>query len=223
MRRRIPVAALAVLALAGLVLAAAAGPAAAHEGRAVGRYHFAVGFGTEPAYAGAPNSVQLLLADRHDKPVTDLGDTLEVEVTTGDSEPRRLALEPFFEVGEFGTPGDYRAFFIPTAPGRYSFHFTGAVKGQKVDQRFTSGPTSFAEVVDPAEAQYPTREPTAGQLLGRLDRESARTRAAAAAAGADARRQAASARTLALAGLAVGAAGLLAAVAVGVLALRKRA
>jgi hypothetical protein len=47
---------------------------------------------------------------------------------------------PFFEVGEWGTPGDYRAFFIPTAPGGYSFHFTGTIKGQKIDQTFKSGP-----------------------------------------------------------------------------------
>jgi hypothetical protein len=221
-RRPIPTA-LTGLALAGLLLPALAGPAAAHEGKEVGEYHFTVGFGTEPAYAGAPNSVQLILADHHDKPVTDLGDSLKVAVSTGDSQPMQLLLEPFFEVGEFGTPGDYRGFFIPTAPGKYTFHFTGSVKGQKIDQRFSSGPKTFAEIQDPAEVQYPVKEPTASQLTTRLDRESARTRAALAASGSDARDQAASARALALVGLAVGAAGLLAAVAVGVLSLRKRA
>jgi hypothetical protein len=221
-RRRIPIA-LAGLALAGLLLPAVAGPAAAHEGREVGEYHFTVGFGAEPAYVGAPNSVQLMLADHHDKPVTELGDSLKVAVSTGDSEPMQLSMEPFFEVGEFGTPGDYRGFFIPTAPGNYTFHFTGSVKGQKVDQRFSSGPKTFAEVQDPAEVQYPVKEPAASQLATRLDRESARTQASLAAARGDARDRAASARSLALVGLAVGAAGLLAAVAVAVLALRKRA
>ncbi|MFL6249057.1 MAG: hypothetical protein ACJ75N_00755 [Actinomycetes bacterium] len=115
MRQRI-LAAMVASTLAGLLIPLLAGPAAAHEATTVGKYHFVVGFGDEPAYAGEKNSVQLLLADANDKPVTDLTDTLKVEVSTGDTEPLALSMEPFFEVGEFGTPGDYRGFFIPTAP-----------------------------------------------------------------------------------------------------------
>ena len=59
-----------------------AGPAAAHEERDVGGFHLAVGFGEEPAYAGQPNGVQLLLS-RGGKPITDLGDTLSVTYTRG--------------------------------------------------------------------------------------------------------------------------------------------
>jgi len=105
MRRRL-LGALVASAMAALLIPLFAGPAAAHEEKPVGKYHFVVGFGDEPAYAGEQNSVQLILADAADKPVTDLTDTLKVAVTTGSSEPLELSMEPFFEVGEFGTPGD---------------------------------------------------------------------------------------------------------------------
>jgi hypothetical protein len=221
MTRRI-IAAMAAVMLAGLLVPLLAGPAAAHEAKTVGKYHFVVGFGDEPAYAGEKNSVQLLLADAKDKPVTDLTDTLKVEVTTGSTEPLQLTMEPFFEVGEFGTPGDYRAFFIPTAPGSYRFHFTGSIKGQKVDQTFKSGPQTFSDIEDPAQVQYPTKQPTTGQLATRADREAARTNAALAAARDQARDDAASARTLAVIGLVVGALGLLTGIAALVMVLRRR-
>jgi hypothetical protein len=221
MTRRI-IAAMGAVLLAGLLVPLLAGPAAAHEARTVGKYHFVVGFGDEPAYAGEKNSVQLLLADAKDKPVTDLTDTLKVEVTTGSAEAMQLSIEPFFEVGEFGTPGDYRAFFIPTAPGSYSFHFTGTIKGQKIDQTFKSGPQTFSDIEDPAQVQYPSKEPTGGELATRVDRESARVNTALAAERDTARNQADSARTLAVVALVVGALGLLAAVGVGAVALRRR-
>jgi hypothetical protein len=211
MRRRL-LGALVASAMAALLIPLFAGPAAAHEEKTVGRYHFVVGFGDEPAYAGEKNSVQLILADANDKPVTDLTDTLKVVVTTGSSEPLELSMEPFFEVGEFGTPGDYRAFFIPTAPGSYSFHFTGAVKGQKVDQTFKSGPQSFSDIEDPAQVQYPVKQPAGSQLATRADRETARLNAALTEERDQAKDDAASARTLAIIGLVVGALGLIAAI-----------
>jgi hypothetical protein len=211
MRTRL-LAAMVAATLAVLLIPLLAGPAAAHEARTVSKYHFAVGFGDEPAYAGEKNSVQLLLADAKDKPVTDLTDTLKVEVATGSAEPLQLPVEPFFEVGEFGTPGDYRAFFIPTAPGSYSFHFTGTIKGQKIDQTFTSGPKTFSDVEDPAQVQYPAKQPTTGQLATRVDRETGRVNAALAAERDQAKDDAASARTLAVIGLVVGALGLLVAI-----------
>jgi hypothetical protein len=212
MRRRL-LGALAAAAMTALPIPLLAGPASAHEEKTVGNYHFMVGFGDEPAYAGEKNSVQLILADADDKPVTDLSDTLKVAVTTGSSEPLQLSMEPFFEVDEFGTPGDYRAFFIPTAPGSYSFHFTGTIKGQKVDQTFKSGPNSFSDIEDPAQVQYPVKQPTGGQLATRADRETARVDAALTAERDQAKSDAASARTLAVIGLVVGALGLAAGVA----------
>jgi hypothetical protein len=209
MTRRL-LAAMVAATLAALLVPLLASPASAHEAKTVGKYHFVVGFGDEPAYAGEKNSVQLILADATDKPVTDLGNTLKVEVTTGDAEALQLSMEPFFEVGEFGTPGDYRAFFIPTAPGSYSFHFTGTIKGQKIDQTFKSGPQTFSDIDDPAQVQYPVKQPTGGQLATRADRETARINAALTAERDQAKDDAASARTLAIIGLIVGALGLVA-------------
>jgi hypothetical protein len=212
------------LGVATGLLALGAAPASAHEARKVGNYNVEVGFGDEPAYAGDKNSVVMFIHDSGDKPVVDLGDTLKVDVSTGsdDSQKLSMTMEPNFEVGEdaSGTPGDYRAWFIPTAPGPYTFHFTGTIKGQRVDQKFTSSPTTFDEVQDPAQVEFPSKDPTTGQLSARLDRETQRLNAALVAGQRQAKDQADSARLIAIVGLVVGALGLAAA---GFFALRKRA
>ena len=160
---------LAGVLMAALLVIAFPGTGLAHEERDVGSLTMAVGFGDEPAYAGEPNSVQLILSN-HGKPVTDLGDALEVEVTFG-NESKKLSLEPDFEIGEFGTPGDYRAWFVPTQPGTYTFDFTGNVDGQKVDETFTSG-KGFVDVTPISDAEFPaTQAPTTEELAQRLDRE----------------------------------------------------
>src|SRR4051794_10881425 len=104
--------------LATLMVILPAGVASAHVEREIGPYTVAVGFGDEPAYAGSENSVQMFVhVTQSGKPVLDLGPTLDVQVSYGDEQMDPITMEPFFEVGEFGTPGDYRAFFIPTRPG----------------------------------------------------------------------------------------------------------
>jgi hypothetical protein len=200
-----------VLVLPFLMLAAA--PALAHEGRNLGDLEMVVGWGTEPAYASEVNSVQLLLV--HDgEPVVDLGDTLDVEVTFGD-QTQPFTLEPNFEVGEFGTPGDYRAFLIPTEPGQYSFHFSGTIDGEEVDETFMSGPDTFDDVENPQSAEFPVELPTTGELAERIDREVPRLTSsigdvqASANAVAD---DASSAKTLGLIGIIVGAIGLIVAI-----------
>lgn len=194
-------------------------PASAHGEHKVANYTLEVGFGTEPGYAGVTNSVQVMISN-NGKPVTD-AKGLKVAVSTGDAEPRQMALEPYFG-DDFGEPGDYRAFFIPTAPGAYTFKVTGTLGGKKVDQSYTSGKDGFDEVTDPAEAQYPVQQPSGSQLTTRLDRETTRLNAAVAAHREAADQDVAEARRLATIGLAVGALGLLTAVGVGVVALRRR-
>ncbi|MGZ8637034.1 MAG: hypothetical protein ACXWX2_08685 [Actinomycetota bacterium] len=214
--------------LAVALITTASAPASAHERRPLGDLEMTVGFGTEPAYAGQPNSVQVVLV--HDgEPVVDLGDTLDVEVAFGD-QAMSLELEPFFAVGAFGEPGDYRAWFIPTRAGEYSFHVAGTVDGEEIDETFTSGPGTFSDVSNPADISFPVQDPTTGELAERIDREVPRltsgideagTAAARAVADseralADARQAAddvAGARTLGLVGIGVGALGLLAAAA----------
>jgi hypothetical protein len=214
--KRIATAIAFAIALPALFVALSAAPASAHEERAVGKYQVAVGFGDEPAYAGVENSVQMLLRTASDdQPVTDLGSTLKVDIIFG-SKSMSLTMEPFFEVGEFGTPGDYRAFFIPTAPGNYTFHFTGKILGQKIDERFTSSSTTFSSVVDPSTVQFPEKAPSNVELATRLDQESERTTASIA----DAQSAASSARTIAWVGVIVGGLGLITAI---VALTRKRA
>jgi hypothetical protein len=214
----------AAIGLTGMLMTfTSAGPASAHEARKIGKYDVEVGFGDEPAYTGDKNSVQLLLNEANDKPVVDLGDTLKVDITTGsstdDTQKLSMTMQPNFEVGGDGTPGDYRAWFVPTAPGPYTFHFTGSIKGQKVDEKFTSSPTTFDEVQDPAQVEFPVKDPTTGQLTARVDRETQRLNTALADARRQAKDEAGTALLIAIVGVVVGVLGLAAAG----YALRKRA
>jgi hypothetical protein len=177
------------LVSAGLALAAAAalvmipaGVASAHEGREIGPYEVEVGFGDEPAYAGFQNSVAMFIHD-HDSgdPVVDLGPTLDVQVEYQGQKMDSMTMEPNFEEGEFGTPGDYRAFFIPTRPGDYTFHFTGDIKRTKVDESFSSGPDTFSSVDDPSSIEFPVKDPTNGELGDAIQRIQPRVEAATAA------------------------------------------
>src|SRR4029453_13358836 len=111
----------ASIAVVALLLAA---PASAHEERTSEHYNLVVGFGDEPAYAGARNSVQAMVTDTHGQPVRDLrGGSLKVMLMAA-GQQREFPLEPYFG-DSWGTPGDYRAFFIPTVAGQYTFHVTG--------------------------------------------------------------------------------------------------
>jgi hypothetical protein len=216
MKKRIASIAAAVGLAGMLVTFTGAGPASAHEERKIGKYNVEVGFGDEPAYTGEKNSVQMLLHDaKTDKPITDLGDTLKVDVTqagsTDDTQKLSMTMGPNFEVGGDGTPGDYRAWFIPTAPGPYTFHFTGSIKGQAVDEKFTSSPTTFDEVQDPTQVEFPAKDPTTGQLSARVDRENQRLSQALADTRRQARDEAGTARLIAIVGVVVGALGLAAA------------
>jgi len=211
---------LAVACITSLVVCAPAGTARAHVEVEQGPITFAVGFGTEPAYAGQPNSVQLLVS-RGGPPVTDVasGD-LSVGVSFGD-QTTKVSVEPYFEVGEFGTPGDYRGWFIPSQPGDYTFHVMGTVDGETIDFTMKSGPKTFSEVVDPAEDAFPAVDaPTAEELATRMDRESSRV-ADVQAAAAGASEDASSAKSLAFVGIILGAIGVIAGIA-GLAAARRR-
>ena len=152
-----------------LVLLWVAAPAGAHEVRRVGAYSFTVGWGSEPAYVGQENSVQLILSNKATgKPVVNLGTTLHVTVLFG-TQAMVFELVPTFDPDTgLGTPGDYRAWLFPTAPGSYTFHFSGTIGSQKIDQSFTSGPTTFATVEDPAAVEFPVQTPTMTELSQRV-------------------------------------------------------
>jgi hypothetical protein len=199
--RRKPVAVLATVVLTGILLLLAASPAAAHTTKKVGAYNFVVGWGSEPAYAGLLNSVQFVLTKLSTgKPVVNLGSSLTVTIIYG-TQQLPLALTPTFDPDTgFGTPGDYRAFFFPTAPGNYTFHFAGKIGTQVVDESFSSGPTTFSTVEDPMGAQFPVKAPSTAQLSQRLDTVLPRLSGSASSS---------SGRTLGIAGIIVGALGLI--------------
>lgn len=207
------------LALTAGLAAAGAIPAFAHEGRTTGAFQVSVGWGDEPAYTGFKNSVQVTLTEANGgPPVTDLGDSLKVEVSKG-SDTITLPLEANFRVGASGAPGDYRAWLTPTRPGTYTFRVVGTVRGQSVDESFTSSRTTFNEVEDVANIQFPAKDPSPGQLATRIEREIPRAVEAGLRQADD---QVDSARTLALVAVAVGALGLVTAAAAVVTGRRSR-
>jgi hypothetical protein len=140
-------------------------PALAHETQSVKQYRLTLGWGDEPAYSGYKNSVDVDLADGAGAPVTDLGGgSLAVEVSFGDE---RIVL-PLLPSGQ--RPGRFRAGLVPTRAGTYTFHVTGTVKGQTIDARSTCSEQTFHCVSDVSELQFPTKDPSAGQLALSIER-----------------------------------------------------
>jgi hypothetical protein len=162
-------------AVASTIALAVAVPASAHEVRTVGAYEFTVGWLHEPAYADEQNAVQFLLKDSKGNPVSDLGDSLKVEVIYQGQKMPALSLDPTYDPDTgLGMPGEYLASLIPTRPGNYTFHFTGSVRGQNVDQSFTSGPNTFDAVKEPTAAEFPAQDPSRSQISQQLERINAR-------------------------------------------------
>lgn len=191
------------------ILAAGALPALAHEHRTAGSVVMTVGWGDEPAFAGMKNGVQLLLADKAGKPIVDLTDTLKVEVRFGSQTSGPLDIERAFG-RTYGRPGDYRAQIVPTRPGTYSFHFTGTVDNQKIDETFTSSDKTFDNVQNATAIEFPVKDPSPADLSGRLERLGPRVDEAGSAA--------ARAGTVGTIGLVAGIVG----IALGLGALRRR-
>jgi hypothetical protein len=172
----------AVIAVACL---ATATPAFAHEVRPVGSYEMTVGWAHEPTYTGIQNAVQLFVKDAKGKPVDDLGDppTLKVQIISGNQTGDPLELAPSFDADTgLGTHGEFDAAVIPTAPGDYTFHFTGTINGQKIDEKFTSSDKTFDTVREPTEVEFPAKPPSVGQLATNLDRLNPRVDGAVSAA-----------------------------------------
>jgi hypothetical protein len=174
-RHKAPLGAALVMSAALVVMSA--GTAFAHEARDVGQFKVEVGWVNEPTFTGFPNGVALFLHDANDQPITDLGDTLKVEVSFGDKKTGPLDLAPAFS-DEEGTKGEYRAEVIPTRPGKYTFHFTGTVHGQAFDESFTSSDTGFDEAKDDTEVAFPAKDPSRGELAQKIDRIDPRLAAA---------------------------------------------
>jgi hypothetical protein len=199
--------ALALVLIGGL-------PAGAHEHRGVAGHEVVVGWLDEPTFAGFKNGVQVLVnepagpGEAEGPPVEDAD--LQVEILFGGRDAQEsmgpMPLEP-----AFGSPGEYTAAVIPTRPGRYTFHITGAIDDEgDTDEFFTSGPDTFSDVEDPTELEFPVQDPSNGQLADAVTGLQERNSDLQASLG-DARKDADQARLLATVGIVVGLIGLVAA------------
>ena len=156
-----------------LALSLLVAPAAlAHTPQHVGDFQVLIGWLNEPALVGQPNAVQLTISDHDDKPVTDLGaDDLTVVVSTAGQDSPALPVTPAFDAEEgFGTPGEYHADLIPTAPGDYSFHVTGQIHATAVDLTVMSGPETFEPIEGTSDLEFPVKQPTLTEIGTRLER-----------------------------------------------------
>ena len=198
---------LILAALLGLLLASVA---VAHVVKEAGPSTLEIGWEHEPTYVGEANGVQVIIHDADDNPITDLAtDDLKVVVSTGDQQSGELTFEPAFDLEEGEGPmGEYNAPIMPTAPGDYTFHLTGAIRGEPVDITVTSSDETFDTVRGTAEIQFPVKVPTLNEVATRLDRLDSRL-ASADDAQAAANRALLVGAGLGLLGVIIGAAALL--------------
>jgi hypothetical protein len=193
----------------GIVLAAflsalltiGAGLAQAHVAKRSGPFEVELGWGEEPPFVDADNSVELEVADAHSgAPVAVPAGALAVEVAYGGTSVT-LPLAPAT------APGTLEAPITPTRPGTYSFSVTGDVQGHPLDVSATCSQSTFECVEANAGDEFPVKDPSAGELAQRANSEAQRLE--------DTSDRADGARTLAQIALALGAVGL----AMGVAAL----
>ena len=202
--------ALTCAAIIGLLAIGTIAPetASAHERRDLigGKYQAVVGFLTEPAYQDQVNGISLAVTSKTEKladgttakPIEGLEKSLKAQVIK-DGKTLDLTFQ-----ARFGQPGNYAAYFQPTASGQYVFRIYGDINGEQLDERFESGPGRFNDVQSMASLQFPVAQAEVpSDLQARLD---------------SAESAASTARTIGIAGIVVGLIGL----GVGAAALMRR-
>jgi hypothetical protein len=235
MRFRVGGTAIGAALILAMVISATA---SAHFVKQFGTYSVAMGWLHEPTYAGVENAVQVIVKDEAGQPVNDLapGD-LEVVVSTAGQQTAALPLQPSFDPDTgLGTPGEYTAPIIPTLVGDYTFHLSGSIHGQAVDETATSSDQTFNSVTAGTDVQFPVKLPALGDLSTLIQRVDGRVTAADTAAtqaqqaATNARQEASQASDNAnralLAGVLIGGLGVLLGLAgliVGLRASRRRA
>jgi hypothetical protein len=130
----------------------------------VGRYRLTVAWGTEPALAGVANTVTVTIRLADGAPVLSANSSLVADVIFDGSQialPLRLS----------ATRRDYEAAIIPTRPGTYVVSVMGALRGQPLHATVACSDDTFPCVVDASAVEFPTRDPSNGELATRLARE----------------------------------------------------
>jgi hypothetical protein len=153
--------------------------ASAHVVKQFGSYSVAMGWLHEPTYAGVENAVQVIVKDGSGNPINDLqpGD-LQVVVSTAGQQTAALPLQPSFDPDTgLGTPGEYTASLIPTQVGDYTFHLSGSIHGQAVDETATSSDQTFNSVTTGTDVQFPVKLPALGDLSTLMQRVDGRVTA----------------------------------------------
>ena len=193
------------LATTGLLVAA---PAFAHTEKDAGPYKLLFGWRNEPAYTGSLNAVQLFVHDASGKAIDDLGKKgLTVVVSTGTGATAKSS-SPLAFTGAFdpdsglGTHGEFDAPILPTGAGTYTFHITGDINGTAVDVSAASSDTTFADVTDPTDIDFPVQAQTVPQLSSAITTLQGRV-ASAQSAAASAKSSANSARAFGIVGIAL--------------------
>ena len=176
----------------GLLLVAMAlpGSALAHERRTIGngKYDVVVGWSGEPAYVGMKNGATIRIMNAGTTtPVTGAEKSLKLAIRQGAS-TQAFPLEAVF-----GQDGFYSADIVPTRVGDYQWMFSGDIGGTSVNETFDTADGKF-NAVQPANAlQFPVQ-------IG----DPVQTATAVQAAQADAQ----SDRLMAIAGMFLGAIGI---------------
>jgi hypothetical protein len=188
----------AVVATLLIVVLVAPSIASAHGRRTVAdKYQFVVGFLAEPAFAGQQNGIDLTVCQGEcqtnadgtlKNPVKDVDKMLKAEaVYNGQTFP--VTLTP-----RFRADGKYNGVFFPTKAGEYTFHFSGTVSGDKIDERFVSGKDGFGSVEEVTPLQFPAAANATSNLEQQVK---------------DASDKASSATTFGIIGIVIGVVGLL--------------
>ncbi len=152
--RKFMAAGLVALMMFSLLALLATDQASAHGRRTLvnDKYEIVFGFLGEPAFTGGQNGIDLTVCqgkcDSNDdgslkNPIKDADKTMKAEVIFG-SQTLPVELKP-----RFRADGKYNGYFFPSKAGEYTFHFTGTINGDKIDERVVSGKDGFNSVEDP--------------------------------------------------------------------------
>jgi hypothetical protein len=148
---------IAAIVAATLLVFSLASPVFAHEERTVAGYDVEVGMIDEPVFVGQKSGLEFFV-HKGETAITGLEKTVKAQVSFG-GQTRDLPIN-----ARFGEDGAYESVFIPTAAGKYTFHLTGTIEGQTIDESFTSSPTGFGEVDEAATGQFPNILPTTTEV-----------------------------------------------------------
>jgi hypothetical protein len=172
--------------------------ASAHYVFTAGKYRVAIGWQNEPSsgpdtYVGAQNAIQVFIdvataSDPSGTPVTTPNHDcthpdFQVTVTVGTltSSPFCPAAVHDHDTGN-GRLDEYDYPLIPTVVGSYTFHIFGSINGTPIDQRITSGPTTFDSIADSSSVEFPVAVPAVAQVATKVDAVNQRAAAASASA-----------------------------------------